>query len=101
MSYSRKVLQSSEFYHIINIAELKHLCDSTTKRGDVGGQIMSQQERFEEGRILTVEGVAEIGARKQATIRVAQGVPGTQTRHLRISTDVHTLIAGVPQTMRV
>ena len=57
---------------------------------------MSQQERFEEGRILTVEEVAEIEARKQAAIRAAQGAPGTQTRHLRISIDFHITIAGVP-----
>ncbi len=57
---------------------------------------MSQQERFEEGRILTIEEVVGIEARKQAAICAAYGTPGIRTRHLRISIDFHIIIAGMP-----
>lgn len=57
---------------------------------------MSQQEQFEEWRFLTPEEVARIEARKQAAIRVAQGTPGTRTKHLRFSIDFHITVAGTP-----
>jgi hypothetical protein len=90
------ILQSSKFYRIINIAELKHLCYSLTSLGDNGGQIMSQPEPCEERRFLTPEEVAGIEARKQAAIRAAQETPGTCTQHLRLSIDFHITIADTP-----
>ena len=56
---------------------------------------MSRLE-FEEGRMLTLEEVTEIEARKQAAIRAAQEAPGTRTEHLRLSIDFHITVAGTP-----
>ena len=57
---------------------------------------MSQQVRFEKGRILTPEEVARIEARKQAAIRAALRTRGTRTQHLRLSINFHITIAGTP-----
>ncbi len=55
--------------------------------------MMSQRE-FEEGRILTLEEVSMIEARKQAAIQAAQETPGTRREHLRLSIDFHISVAG-------
>jgi len=57
---------------------------------------VSQQELFEEGRLLIPEEVARIEARKQAAILRAQGTSGTRTKHLRLSIDFHITVAGKP-----
>jgi len=57
---------------------------------------MSKQEQFEKWRFLTLEEVVRIEARKQASIRAAQGTPSTRTKHLRLSIDFHITVAGEP-----